>query len=65
VSIQPHEESGKLKFYAVLNGASEALVTGSKFAENGKTYIVEAVETYSYQGKGLFRKGVLREDKES
>jgi hypothetical protein len=69
-SIQPESQSpennpagfaqkSRFKFYAVLCEASGALEPGAEISSAGRRYILESIETYSYQGKGLFRKGTL------
>jgi hypothetical protein len=69
-SIQPESQSpqniaagfaqkSRFKLYAVLCEASEALAPGAEISSAERRYIVESIETYTYQGKGLFRKGTL------
>ncbi len=69
-SIQPESQSpensaagfaqkSRFRLYAVLCEASESLEAGAEVSCAGRRYIVEAIETYAYQGKGLFRKGTL------
>jgi hypothetical protein len=69
-SIQPESQSpgntpagfaqrARFKLYAVLCEASEALGPGEEISSAGRRYVVESIETYAYQGKGLFRKGAL------
>jgi hypothetical protein len=52
-------QKSRFKLYAVLCEASEALVPGAGISSAGRRYVVESIETYTYQGKGLFRKGTL------
>jgi hypothetical protein len=52
-------QKARFKLYAVLCEASEALEPGAEISSAGRRYFVESIETYAYQGKGLFRKGAL------
>jgi hypothetical protein len=69
-SIQPESQSpensaagfaqkARFRLYAVLCAASEALEPGAELASAGRRYVVESIETYTFQGKGIFRKGTL------
>jgi hypothetical protein len=69
-SIQPESQTpenspagfaqkARFKLYAVLCEASERLEPGAGISSAGRRYVLESIETYAYQGKGLFRKGTL------
>jgi hypothetical protein len=69
-SIQPESQSpensaagfaqkARFKLYAVICEASEALEPGDELSCAGRRYLVESIETYTFQGKGIFRSGKL------
>ncbi len=76
-SIQPLDVSGdghgstgrgqtaRFSLYADLCSASEALEAGGEITCAGKSYVVESIETFTYRGAGVFRKGRLRQTEEA
>ncbi len=71
-SVQPFDVSGdghgstgrghaaRFRLYAELCKASESLETDGELICGGRRYVVESIETYTYRGAGVFRKGLIR-----